>query len=57
MLQAALVCSEGSHGASEASITTEGAEQPRHTGGIADNFHERRLSLVSCRPLWWRGTA
>ena len=57
MLQAALVCSEGTHGASEASITTVGAEQPRHTGGIADDLHERRLSLVSCTPIGWRGTA
>ena len=57
MLQAALVCSEGSHGASEASITTVGAEQPRHTGVIADDLHERRLGLVSCRPIGWRGAA
>ena len=55
MLQAALVCSEGSHGASEVSITTVRAEQLRHTGGIADDLHERRLGLVSCGPMGRRG--
>ena len=57
MLQAALVCSEGSHGASEVSITTESAEQLCHTGGIADDLHERRLGLVSYGPIGWRGAA
>ena len=45
------------HGASNASITTEGAEDPRPTGGIADDSHKRLLSLVSCRPIGRRGTA
>ena len=57
MLQAALVCSEGFQGASEVSITTVGAEQLRHTGGIADDPHKRRLGLVSCGPIGWRGAA